>query len=46
MLIWGFTAALLDWLLRMGGWERPWDAARTIELPFDQRPAGWPVTGS
>jgi 8-oxo-dGTP pyrophosphatase MutT (NUDIX family) len=46
MLIWGFTAALLDWLLRMGGWERPWDAARITELPFEQRPAGWPVTGS
>jgi 8-oxo-dGTP pyrophosphatase MutT (NUDIX family) len=26
MLVWGFTAALLTLLLRLGGWERPWDS--------------------
>src|SRR5439155_1727332 len=26
MLIWGFTAALVDRLLALGGWEKPWDA--------------------
>ena len=25
MLIWGFTAFLVDMLLALGGWERPWD---------------------
>ncbi len=32
MLIWGFTAALVDRLLAFGGWERPWDAARVEDL--------------
>ena len=32
LLVWGFTAGLLDRLLAVGGWERPWDSARTREL--------------
>jgi 8-oxo-dGTP pyrophosphatase MutT (NUDIX family) len=32
MLIWGFTAVLVDRLLALGGWERPWDAAKVIDL--------------
>lgn len=31
-LIWGFTAGVLSWLLDLGGWSRPWDAERTMEL--------------
>jgi 8-oxo-dGTP pyrophosphatase MutT (NUDIX family) len=34
MLIWGFTAFVIDRLLAMGGWERPWDAASVVELPL------------
>jgi 8-oxo-dGTP pyrophosphatase MutT (NUDIX family) len=33
MLIWGFTAALVDRLLALGGWERAWDATAIRELP-------------
>ena len=33
LFIWGFTAGLLDRLLRLAGWERPWD--RTISRPFE-----------
>jgi len=33
MLIWGFTAYLLDRLLALGGWELPWDSARTVAAP-------------
>jgi hypothetical protein len=33
MLVWGFTAGLLDRLFRFVGWERPWDRARVEELP-------------
>jgi 8-oxo-dGTP pyrophosphatase MutT (NUDIX family) len=33
MLIWGFTALLVDRLLALAGWERPWDAAAIAELP-------------
>jgi len=33
MLIWGFTALLVDRLLALGGWERPWDTAIVRELP-------------
>jgi 8-oxo-dGTP pyrophosphatase MutT (NUDIX family) len=32
MLIWGFTAVLVDRLLALGGWERPWDSAKVIDL--------------
>ena len=32
MLIWGFTAVLVDRLLAFGGWERPWDAAAVTDL--------------
>ncbi len=32
MLIWGFTAALVDRLLALAGWERAWDATRVIDL--------------
>ena len=35
MLIWGFTAFLVDMLLRIGGWERPWDTGHTEDLPPD-----------
>jgi 8-oxo-dGTP pyrophosphatase MutT (NUDIX family) len=33
LLIWGFTAGLLDRLLRLGGWERPWDSSSPVDLP-------------
>jgi len=34
MLVWGFTAGLLDRMLALGGWERPWDTTdvRDLEL--------------
>ncbi len=32
MLIWGFTAALVDRLLALAGWEQPWDLARVMDL--------------
>ena len=35
MLIWGFTAMLVDRLLALGGWEQPWDADREEDLPPD-----------
>lgn len=33
LLVWGFTAGLLDRMLRLAGWERPWDHDRTEDLP-------------
>ena len=33
LLIWGFTAALADRILALGGWERPWDRDRVRDLP-------------
>ena len=33
LFIWGFTAGLLDKLLRMAGWEQPWDPAVVRPLP-------------
>ena len=35
MLVWGFTAALVDLLLALGGWERPWDRGHEEDLPPD-----------
>jgi ADP-ribose pyrophosphatase YjhB (NUDIX family) len=35
MLVWGFTAGVLDRLLALGGWEQPWDRTRVEELPGD-----------
>jgi 8-oxo-dGTP pyrophosphatase MutT (NUDIX family) len=33
MLIWGFTAGVLDTLLDLAGWSQPWDRHRVRELP-------------
>jgi 8-oxo-dGTP pyrophosphatase MutT (NUDIX family) len=33
MLIWGFTAFVVDRLLALGGWEQPWDTENVAELP-------------
>jgi len=32
LLIWGFTAMLLDRVLALGGWERPWDTEHVTDL--------------
>jgi hypothetical protein len=32
MLIWGFTALLVDRLLELGGWEKPWDAGVVADM--------------
>ena len=33
MLIWGFTAGLVDRLLALAGWERPWTTNAVLDLP-------------
>jgi 8-oxo-dGTP pyrophosphatase MutT (NUDIX family) len=33
LVVWGFTGFLVDQVLRLGGFEQPWDAARVQELP-------------
>lgn len=42
MLVWGFTAGVLDALLTMGGWARPWPTDRIGQLP----PPPAPSTGT
>ena len=41
-LIWGLTAHLLDGVLDLAGWQRPWDPRRVIPIPdrylTDSRP--------
>ncbi|MCU1691314.1 MAG: hypothetical protein JWM64_405 [Frankiales bacterium] len=32
LLVWGFTAGVIDRLLHFGGWEQPWDRSRQREL--------------
>jgi 8-oxo-dGTP pyrophosphatase MutT (NUDIX family) len=33
MVVWGFTAGLLDRVLELGGWAVPWDTGVICELP-------------
>jgi 8-oxo-dGTP pyrophosphatase MutT (NUDIX family) len=33
LLVWGFTAGILNTLLELGGWAQPWDPSRVIDLP-------------
>ncbi|WP_203567805.1 NUDIX hydrolase [Aestuariimicrobium ganziense] len=33
IVIWGFTAHLVDHLLRLAGWEQPWDEEHLIDVP-------------
>lgn len=37
MLVWGFTAGVLDWLLTLAGWTRPWDRSVVVEAPVRRR---------
>jgi len=46
LIIWGFTALVLDRLLALGGWEQPWDSSRVTMLGPDELPAGWPPLGT
>ncbi|MCW2543522.1 MAG: hypothetical protein JWM40_1074 [Frankiales bacterium] len=32
MVVWGFTAGLIAGILRLGGWEIPWDKSRVLPL--------------
>jgi 8-oxo-dGTP pyrophosphatase MutT (NUDIX family) len=32
LLVWGFTAGLVDWMLTLGGWARPWDGSDVRDL--------------
>jgi len=45
-LIWGLTAHLLDGILDLAGWQRPWDHPRSIQVPAryltDRRSTGGP----
>ncbi len=46
MLIWGFTALLVDRLLALGGWELPWDGSNPQDLPAGQAGSGGPAVAS
>lgn len=44
LLVWGFTAGLLDRLLALGGWEQPWDDTRV--QPLDEGTAALAARGA
>ena len=46
LIIWGFTATVLDQLLALGGWEQPWDSRTVTTLGPAEQPVGWPPIGS
>lgn len=33
LVIWGFTALIIDGLLELGGWAQPWNRSRQIVIP-------------
>ncbi|GLJ91251.1 NUDIX hydrolase [Streptomyces poonensis] len=33
-LVWGFTAGIIDRLLHLAGWERPWDRGKHVPLDW------------
>ncbi len=33
LVVWGFTAGLLDRLMTLAGWAKPWDTTRLSDLP-------------
>lgn len=37
LLVWGFTAGLVDTLIELGGWSVRWDRNRIFELPMVDR---------
>ena len=37
MLVWGFTAAILNWLLEAAGWAQEWDRDLVVPAPIPQR---------
>jgi 8-oxo-dGTP pyrophosphatase MutT (NUDIX family) len=46
LVVWGFTAMLLDRVLALAGWEQPWNSGLLTELAADERPFGWPRSPS
>jgi 8-oxo-dGTP pyrophosphatase MutT (NUDIX family) len=38
-VVWGYTGEILAALLRLGGWERPWDATSPVDLDQASRRA-------
>jgi 8-oxo-dGTP pyrophosphatase MutT (NUDIX family) len=47
LLVWGFTAHVVDRLLALGGWELPWDRGKVTDLPPEALAAAgrgpWPA---
>lgn len=44
LVVWGFTGGLLDRVIALAGWERPWDASVVVDVderiePFDEGPS-------
>jgi 8-oxo-dGTP pyrophosphatase MutT (NUDIX family) len=42
LLVWGFTAGVLNTLLELGGWAQPWDTSRVVDLPPANKTLGSP----
>ena len=40
LLIWGFTAGLVDKLLALGGWEQPWRPGEFVPRPITEEAVG------
>lgn len=39
LFVWGFTAGILDRVLRLAGWEQPWDRTKRRSVPAIPEPA-------
>jgi 8-oxo-dGTP pyrophosphatase MutT (NUDIX family) len=40
LLVWGFTAGIVDKLLALGGWERPWGPGPLLPRPIQEAARG------
>lgn len=38
MFVWGFTAGVLETVINLGGWERPWSGCPVEDLRMDSNP--------
>jgi 8-oxo-dGTP pyrophosphatase MutT (NUDIX family) len=40
LIVWGFTAGLLDRVIALSGWEQPWDTSRMVPVEGTARSGG------
>ena len=42
LVVWGFTAGIISTMVRLAGWEQPWDTTHVIPVPSSNTASGDP----